>query len=349
METINRKVSASEVTIRHLTQERDAAVSQLGVAFFTTEQLKAENESLRDENLKLEAELAHTKAEHADMSQKWQRREEGLRKKIQRRDAAVQNLREITQTAEVSQLQQENPQAKLVGKSVNHKTSKVVRTNEDCQVLEKENMRTSFADRRALSMNSNQLQAPQLQPEQATVTAKKTVNMQDPKVHAITTRNGKTTVDDTFDSGISDESANEPEASFVLTNQHSGRSRFGKAKEGDESVDLTFLSFTDVCFYSGPDLSKHTYANLSQNGEIAKLRKVLEQERIARKQKRAASGTKMKPCDDFLQVDRSYVAPEIAEPTLPPHSSMKDLTGRAEDRANTTVHSQKEPSDVSPT
>ena len=248
LEAVNKKVSVSEITIRNLTQERDAAVSQLGVAFFTTEQLKAENESLRDENLKLEAELAHAKAGHADLSQKFQRREEGLRKKIQRRDATVQNLREITQTTEVSQLQEKDPsQMKFVDKSINHRNSKGVRTDEDCQILEKNNTNTSFADFRSRSMNSNQLQAPQLQPEKATVIGKETANMQDPTELPITTRKGKTMVDNTFDSDISDESANETEHSFILNDRPSVHSRSGKVKEGEESVDLTFLSFTDVC------------------------------------------------------------------------------------------------------
>ena len=87
-------------------------------------------------------------------------------------------------------------------------------------------------------------------------------------------------------------------------------------------------------------MSKYSYANLLQNGEIAKLRKVLEQERMARKQKRAASGTKSKSIDDFLHFDRSNVAPEVVGPSLPRKTSMKDVTGRVEDRANTTVLSQ---------
>ena len=248
MEAANRKVSVSEVTIRNLTQERDAVVSKLGVAFFTTEQLKAENESLRDENLKLEADLAHMKAGHADLGQKWQKREEGLRKKIQRRDATVQNLREITQTAAVSQKQETDPsQVKSIDKSTIHKTPAGGRTDEDCQVLEKENVRTSLGNRKSRSVDSNPIQAPQLRSEQATVTGTKTVNMQHLKERPTASRNSQIVIDDTMGSGISDESANEPEDLLNLKNNFDGHSRYENVEKNDELVDLTFLSFTDVC------------------------------------------------------------------------------------------------------
>ena len=45
-----RKYTTAETILKQITQERDSAVSQLGVAFVTIEQLKAENENLKDEN-----------------------------------------------------------------------------------------------------------------------------------------------------------------------------------------------------------------------------------------------------------------------------------------------------------
>ena len=52
-----RRYSTAETILRQITQERDSAVSQLGVAFLTIEQLKLENETLRDANNGLKARL----------------------------------------------------------------------------------------------------------------------------------------------------------------------------------------------------------------------------------------------------------------------------------------------------
>ena len=53
----NRKATTAEAILRNITQERDSAVSQLGVAYFTIEQLKNDKISLRGENEDLKAQL----------------------------------------------------------------------------------------------------------------------------------------------------------------------------------------------------------------------------------------------------------------------------------------------------
>lgn len=58
IQSIDRKATVAETAFRNVSQERDAAVSQLSVAFFTVEQLKADNASLADENQLLKARLA---------------------------------------------------------------------------------------------------------------------------------------------------------------------------------------------------------------------------------------------------------------------------------------------------
>lgn len=54
----DRQAAVSEIALRNVTNERDSAVSQLGVAFFTIEQLKADNANLSSENEALRTELA---------------------------------------------------------------------------------------------------------------------------------------------------------------------------------------------------------------------------------------------------------------------------------------------------
>ena len=54
------------MVLKQITQERDSAVSQLGVAFVTIEQLKVENEDLRKENNRLKARSGRSH-KHQDM------------------------------------------------------------------------------------------------------------------------------------------------------------------------------------------------------------------------------------------------------------------------------------------
>jgi regulator of replication initiation timing len=60
--THERRSAMDEITIKNLSRERDAAVSQLGVAYLTTEQLKAENQSLHEENETLRNEVKRLQA-----------------------------------------------------------------------------------------------------------------------------------------------------------------------------------------------------------------------------------------------------------------------------------------------
>lgn len=58
LDIAERKIQVHESTIKTLAQERDSAVSQLGIAYLHTQDVKAENDSLRRENADLKAQLA---------------------------------------------------------------------------------------------------------------------------------------------------------------------------------------------------------------------------------------------------------------------------------------------------
>ncbi|KAL8821733.1 MAG: hypothetical protein Q9191_007252 [Dirinaria sp. TL-2023a] len=58
VESSDRKAATSETALRNVTHERDSAVSQLGVAYLTIEQLKVDNAELARENSALRAKLA---------------------------------------------------------------------------------------------------------------------------------------------------------------------------------------------------------------------------------------------------------------------------------------------------
>ena len=89
MENSNRKASISETVVKNITQERDSAISQLGVAYFTVEQLKAENEGLKGENNDLKIRLGQLSKDQENETHKWIAKEEALRRKLDNRTEAV--------------------------------------------------------------------------------------------------------------------------------------------------------------------------------------------------------------------------------------------------------------------
>lgn len=124
---IERKSSNQELRLKTISVERDQAAKQLGEAYYITEQLQSENDSLRRDNgnLKLQLarinnefeentrdnsnlklQLARLNNEFEDNTRQWKYKETDLREKLKRREAAVTEIREVTQ--EIKQSQQEN-------------------------------------------------------------------------------------------------------------------------------------------------------------------------------------------------------------------------------------------------
>ncbi|KAH0284665.1 hypothetical protein M436DRAFT_43851 [Aureobasidium namibiae CBS 147.97] len=101
-----RKLSVNDIAVKHLTKERDGLVTQLGVAYYNSEELKNENIQLRDsnqdmeddvatlqaENGRLRVRLAQIKAQFHDETQQWNSRESDLKARIHRREAAVRDM-----------------------------------------------------------------------------------------------------------------------------------------------------------------------------------------------------------------------------------------------------------------
>ena len=69
MDATTRKATTAETILKTITQERDSAVSQLGVAYFTIEQLKGDNEVLREENNDLKARIGQLTVKHESETQ----------------------------------------------------------------------------------------------------------------------------------------------------------------------------------------------------------------------------------------------------------------------------------------
>lgn len=58
MDIADRKSQVQEAAVKRLNHERESAISQLGVAYLETRELKAENDQLREENANLRSQLA---------------------------------------------------------------------------------------------------------------------------------------------------------------------------------------------------------------------------------------------------------------------------------------------------
>ena len=290
---VNRKISVSDITIKNLTQERDSAVAQLGVAYFTTEQLKGENELLSNENRQLKAEVALLKANHSDKTQKMIKLEESLRRKIQRRDETVQELRGIT--GNIQQARNKLGQTKTPGTAA-------------AQVVEQdENTRRRGQARNVASEKEAHVQdVPR---------RKKTRMVVEEYSESEDSVNGEST-------GIS-KTAKQPTLNGVNTEGH------------ENAEDMTFLSFIDVRSCVCPC---GTTTHIQQDREIENLRKTLEQERLARKQRGGLFQGLKSAADATKTVD---TAAQKA-PVVPRKSSMKDLTGRVSNKANSTAHTQQD-------
>ena len=96
LDSSNRKTSTAETILKNITQERDSAISQLGVAYFTIEQLKIEVEGLRGENDELKTRLAQLSNDHKNESQPSAAKDEGSGHNLDRRARADQSIVEET-------------------------------------------------------------------------------------------------------------------------------------------------------------------------------------------------------------------------------------------------------------
>lgn len=85
-------MSVSEITIRNLTQDRDAAHEQLAAAYLNSEELKHESDELLQELENVKAELVRVTKSNERTMERLTQRETELRLKIARREKAVNEM-----------------------------------------------------------------------------------------------------------------------------------------------------------------------------------------------------------------------------------------------------------------
>ena len=158
LDNSNRKTSTAETILKTITQERDSAVSQLGVAYFTIEQLKVENEGLKGENNELKAHLGQLSDDHDNETHKWKAKEEALLRKLDRRTEAVESM--IDETGAQPELQDKNiPKDRHTDgteRNVESSTHKTVNTMFDLLPIRKDIVRPSKGGQRPVQIDDSQ-------------------------------------------------------------------------------------------------------------------------------------------------------------------------------------------------
>lgn len=94
---LNLAASESEVNLHKITQDRDSAVSQLGVAYFTIDQFKAEIQTLQERNSMLNRSVNELIANQDDTTMNMTAREEALDREYERREHVEAKEKELEQ------------------------------------------------------------------------------------------------------------------------------------------------------------------------------------------------------------------------------------------------------------
>ena len=289
-----------------MTQERDAAVAQLGVAYLTTEQLKAENEILIEENNRLKAQLAQFTARNSNDAHGSTRIDNNPLKKTPLPDFPEPH----------SFLTMDNHQNTAGENSRKIASSRLSRQSE-VQTDDHQESRVSTTKENTLPQPETTSGA------QIDLSGRKRIK----KTRMI--------LEEYSESEKSDDSLHE---SAIVQSAKPKESLPREAADADASKDITLLSFLEVSHSRLPK----TTTNILQTGDIAKLRKTLEEERIVRKQQRGPSSKSTRPTDDITVPVLVDAAGSSREQVMPRKSSMKSTTGRSSRRGDDTIHTQTE-------
>lgn len=313
----DRKIAVSDIAVKHVTKERDGLVTQLGVAYYNSEELKAENEQLRSDNDtalqangKLQAEtetlrqdnqnlcakMARIKAQIEDETQQWTRRETDLKRKIERRDTSIRGLQDLTRT--IPELKNILPEPTMPLSRKPSSSRETQRERGPAEAKRRPSAGRVTMDTRNNIMDQIEAQIRDTRAEASREAGRRTSSKdrRQRRQTAAQVQDRDSDVESTTDLDFSKLSRSRPL-------QHPRQS----ALDEDDSRDITYLSFLD------PD-------------ELANLRKRLEAERRASRNGRAASAP--------LVGERQGNEPTITG--IPRKSSLKDLTGFAKGRAEDT-------------
>ncbi|KAI9879505.1 MAG: hypothetical protein M1830_008381 [Pleopsidium flavum] len=348
LRTANARASILESTNKLLKQDRDSAVSQLRVAYETSEELKEENEMLQKESHDLKSQLAQLQEFCQMQAQQWAKKEAGLLVKIQKGEVAVKEIREMTrddrnmrQHDEASQkphnVSSEKGKSRARSNEENNYARVADRVQNELQKAKADVIngpRPSFGSRPLRSTSELRQNAK----SKAMISLERFLDAnpdttKDLYARFLDTNNYDELPQDVF--GRSNNRLRE-----VVNEGEPGEEATGSYP--DCTQDITLLTLLEVYYPTVFD-SSHNLICCDQHDDVSDLRMTLEEERAARKQQGAVNG-RMYGEEDTVQSAMSTKAPSLGTaPGLPPKSSTKNLTGRTSIKASGSSEQQNVP------
>ena len=275
LDASNRKAATAETILQSITHERDSAVSQLSLAFVTTEHLKVENEAIKEENSQLKDHITRLNNQHSNETQQWTAKETALREELERRiDPAKALNKEKNAIASSSQR--------------NHIPSTGIQSQPQISIKAPRKTQKPYDDDSLFDLTPRQPSA-----------------MKESALDGIPAPRPQDRVDvkNTGDEALKHIS----EDSSVI---EQGAKMNDKDQTGNESQDMTYLSFLD-------------------NREIVNLRRTIEEERLAQKQRITARHQNMLNAPTSTQEQQIQDPTQPTDASLPQPSMLKDLTKRS--------------------
>lgn len=218
-----------------MTRERDAAISQLGVAYLSSQELKAENHSLREENEKLKRHLAKFLGGDSQ-NLKWHGEDTARSQETSQSDGQTTtgHVEEATESEYATQ--QNRKQRSSTSKRDKSRTKISSQINEQLSKLNKQQEDDSLFS----------IDMPSLRPQSRNQSKNPMKSASEKKSNTGKQRAKKVVVEDIETSD--DDSEGEVEAMTGGTKTRS---------EADQDQDLTFLSFIDVSSWAFFSHSAH--------------------------------------------------------------------------------------------
>ncbi|KAF2151883.1 hypothetical protein K461DRAFT_279398 [Myriangium duriaei CBS 260.36] len=296
LERSDRKHSVADIAVKRIVQERDSLITQLGVAFYSNEELKEENaqlqkgheileeekatledeiQILREANYELNAQLEQSEKQHDSDLRQWALREAELKSRVKRNSNRNDEQRSAPTEKDESRRRSSKSEKQDVQSRILERVEHEVRKARAEAVRQSKG--TTKSSRNELAKSKSRSRS---RPREASATSESRIR--DVSAHAHRDR----WLDEQTDSGQLSEPA-------TRTRPRATDARAAFATElDDDSKDITYLSFLDPA-------------------ELAALRKKLEAERLGSKQRPAVdAGTDGKARGQ----------------TMPRKSSLKDIT-----------------------
>ncbi|PNS21738.1 hypothetical protein CAC42_1592 [Sphaceloma murrayae] len=297
LDRAERKVSVSDIAVKRITQERDSLITQLGVAFYSNEELKEENmqlraevdgleeqkETLREEVVGLKEEkeelkrslLESEKAHDGDL-RRWAVREAELKARCKSRSVAARERGEV-----------ERKKGDVMDETRPRRSASA----QDAQSKIMERVEIEVRKARAEAARQSQIAARKSRGDKSKSRSRS--RPREEERLSLPARNEAAGNAERWLDGLSDgSSVSEPEVAVHPKKTRRGKDTTEAATHGaeDEERDITYLSFLDP-------------------SELSSLRKKLEAERIAAKGQRSTSAptegekTRKSSMKDLLNFD----------------------------------------------